>query len=66
MYSLPTYWFFVHKIYVSYRPRMCIVFGVPQHFVFCVAAPVVCRHVDENDPICRSVTLCLGMRSVYS
>jgi hypothetical protein len=43
---------------------MCIMFGVFHHFVFRVVAPVVYRHVNENDSICRSVTLCVGMSSV--
>jgi hypothetical protein len=40
-------------------------FGDPHHFVFRVASPVVYRHVNEKDPICLSVTLCVGMRSVW-
>jgi len=43
---------------------MRIMFGIYHHFVLRVAAPVVYRHVHETDPICRSVTLCVGMRSV--
>jgi hypothetical protein len=46
----------VHTIYVSCRSYMCIMFGFSHHFVFHIAAPVIYRHVNENDPICRNVT----------
>jgi len=42
---------------------MCVMFVVSHHFVFRIAAPVVYRHVNKNDSICRNVTLCVSMRS---
>ena len=56
--------FCMHTIYVTYGPYMRIMFCVSHHFLFRVAAPVVYRRVNENDPICGSVTLCVAMRSV--
>lgn len=64
MHSLPPYWFLHTQNILSYRPYMCIIFGVSHRFTFRVATPVVYRRVNENDPICRSVTLCVGIRSV--